>query len=61
MPLMNVFEPLFLLLVLVTVITLITAAMSAASGNRGRAGRILRRLGIDAAVYFAVARCPIAG
>jgi hypothetical protein len=54
MPLMNVFEPLFLLLVLVVVITLITAASWAVRGQLARAGRILRRLGIGAALYFAV-------
>jgi hypothetical protein len=54
MPLVNVFEPLFLLLVLVTVVTLVVAAMLAARGNLKRAGRVLRRLGIGAAVYFAV-------
>jgi hypothetical protein len=55
MPLMNIFEPLFLLLALVTVITLITAAACAVAGKWARAGRILRRLGMGAAVYFAVA------
>jgi hypothetical protein len=54
MPLMNIFEPLFLLLVLVTLITLITAAVFAARGKFARAGRILRRLGIGAGVYFAI-------
>ena len=54
MPLMNLFEPLFLLLVLVTVSTVITAAVFALSGQVGRAGRIVRRWLIGAAVYFAV-------
>ena len=54
MPLMNIFEPLFLFLVLATVITLVTAAVLAARGAFARAGRIMRRLGIGAAVYFAV-------
>jgi hypothetical protein len=54
MPLMNLFEPLFLLLALVTVITLVTAAAFALGGRWTRAGRLLRRLGIGAAVYFAV-------
>jgi hypothetical protein len=54
MPLMSVFEPLFLLLVLATAITLITAASWAVRGQFARAGRILRRLGIGAALYFAV-------
>jgi hypothetical protein len=54
MPLMNIFEPIFLLLVLVTVITLITTAVFAASGKLARAGRILRRLGIGAGIYFVI-------
>jgi hypothetical protein len=54
MPLMNSFEPLFLLLVLVTVLTLITTAVLAMCGKFARAGRILRRLGIGAGVYFAI-------
>jgi hypothetical protein len=54
MPLMNVFEPLFLLLLLVTVVALSTAAVWAVRGRFGRASRILRRLGIGAALYFAV-------
>lgn len=53
MPLMNLFEPLFLLLVLITLLTLITAAVRAVTGPPGRALRILRRLGVGAAVYFA--------
>jgi hypothetical protein len=54
MPLMNLFEPLFLLLALVGVITLVTAAAFGVTGRWARARRILRRLGICAAVYFAV-------
>jgi hypothetical protein len=54
MPLLNIFEPLFLLLVVVTVITLITAAIFALGGKFARAGRILRRLGIGAGIYFVV-------
>lgn len=54
MPLMNLFEPLFLLLVLVTVVTLLTASVFAIRGRFARAGRILGRLGIGAAVYFAI-------
>ena len=54
MPLMNLFEPLFLLLALVAAITMLTAATFAARGRSARAGRILRRLGFGAAVYFAV-------
>src|SRR5260370_7505780 len=51
---MNLFEPLFLLLVLVAIVTLLTIAVFAARGQMARAGRIVRRLGIGAAVYFAV-------
>lgn len=54
MPLMNIFEPLFLLLALVTVIAIITAAVLAGGGKFARAGRILRRLAIGAGVYFAI-------
>ena len=54
MPLMNIAEPLFLLLVLVTVITLVSAAVFAIGGKVARAGRILRGLGIGLAAYFAV-------
>ena len=54
MPLMNIFEPLFLVLVLVTLITLIATIVLAARGQFARAGRMLRRLGIGAAVYFAI-------
>src|SRR5579864_2605910 len=51
---MNLFEPLFLLLVLVTVATAITAAAFAVRGQIRRAGRIGRRWLIGAAAYFAV-------
>ena len=51
---MNIFEPLFLLLVLVTTISLGTAAVLALGGSRARAWRILRRLAIGAVVYFGV-------
>jgi hypothetical protein len=54
MPLMNIFEPLFLLLVLVTLITLIATVAFAIGGNISRAGRILRRLGIGAGAYFLI-------
>ena len=54
MPMMNLFEPLFLLLALVTLGTLVTVAVCAMRGQRARAGRIVRRLGIGAAAYFAV-------
>jgi hypothetical protein len=55
MPMMNVFEPLFLLLTLATVVSLVTAAVLALRGRFARAGRILRRVAIGAALYFAVA------
>lgn len=54
MPLMNVFEPLFLLLALVALVTLLIAAAFAATGRLARAGRVLRRLSIGAAVYFTI-------
>jgi hypothetical protein len=54
MPLMNLFEPLFLLLALLTVITVATAVVLALGGRTARAGRIGRRLVVGAACYFAV-------
>jgi hypothetical protein len=54
MPMMTIFEPLFLLLVLVTASTLVTVVVFAVRGRTARAVRILRRLAIGAAVYFAV-------
>ena len=54
MPLMNLFEPLFLLLALMTVVTLVTAVVCAVMGQFVRAGRILLRLGIGAPIYFAI-------
>src|SRR3954469_21895242 len=54
MPLMNVFEPLFLLLVVTTIATLVTALTWALRGQFARAGRILRRLALGGAAYFAV-------
>lgn len=54
MPLMNVFEPLFLGLLVVAVVTLATALGLAMFGRFARALRILGRLGVGAAVYFAV-------
>ena len=54
MPMMNIFEPLFLLLALVTLATLVTVAVFALRGKWGRAGRTLRRLGIGVAAYLAV-------
>ncbi len=54
MPLMNIFEPLFILLFLTAVGALVTAAVLALRGQRDRAGRILRRLGIGTGVYAAI-------
>ncbi|HEY3886529.1 MAG TPA: hypothetical protein VGL62_15055 [Vicinamibacterales bacterium] len=54
MPLMNIFEPLFLLLALVTGVTVIAALLCAVFGASRRALRLLRRLAIGAAVYFAI-------
>ena len=54
MPLMNPFEPLFLLLALVTTAALLTALAFGLAGRWRRAGRILRRLAIGAAIYFAI-------
>jgi hypothetical protein len=54
MPLMNIFEPLFILLVLTALGALVTAAVLAARGRRDRSGRILRRLGIGVGVYVAI-------
>ena len=51
---MNLFEPLFLLLVLVTLITWVTAVVMAVSGRIRRAGRVLRRWAVGAAIYFAI-------
>jgi hypothetical protein len=54
MPLMNLFEPLFLLLAAATIASLATAAALAIRGRIGRAGRILRRVGVGAGLYFVV-------
>ena len=54
MPLMNLFEPLFLLLALVTAVTLLSALVLAVFGSWRRSLAILRRLAIGAAVYFAI-------
>jgi hypothetical protein len=54
MPMMTVFEPLFILLFLTAVVTLLVAAASAFSGRRSRAVSLLRRLTIGAAVYFTI-------
>jgi hypothetical protein len=45
MPLMNVFEPLFLLLLLITIGTLLTAGVLAVARSTARAGRLLKRRG----------------
>ena len=55
MPLMNLYEPLFLLLALATLVSLVTAAVFAITNRRDRAGRLVRRVGAGAAIYFAVA------
>jgi hypothetical protein len=54
MPMMNIFEPLFIALFLATAATLFTAGFAALSGEIPRALRMLRRLGIAAAFYFSV-------
>jgi hypothetical protein len=54
MPLMNIFEPLFLLLALLMAGSLLAAAAMAVTGRFARAGRILTRLLVGAAAYFAV-------
>jgi hypothetical protein len=54
MPLMTIFEPLFLLLALVAIGTLVTAFVLALSGQFTRARRIALRLAIGAAVYMLV-------
>ena len=54
MPLMNLFEPLFVLLVLVTIVTLLAAAIFLVAGKFGRARRLMRRLGLGAGVYFVI-------
>jgi hypothetical protein len=51
---MNVFEPLFLLLVLTTLVTLIAAGVLAVAGRWPAAARLLRRWTIGALIYFAV-------
>ena len=54
MPLLNIFEPLFLLLVLVTVVSLIVAGVRAIRGRFAGAARILRRVAVGAGVYVAL-------
>lgn len=53
-PQMNIFEPVFLLLVLTTLLTLVASVGMALSGKRAKAARLLRRLAIGALAYFAV-------
>ena len=54
MPMMTIFEPLFILLFLAAVATLVTAGAAAVRGQLPRAVNILRRLAIAAAAYFFV-------
>lgn len=54
MPMMTIFEPLFLLLFVTAVATLIAAAAAALQGQRPRAARILRRLAIGTGAYLAI-------
>jgi hypothetical protein len=54
MPMMTVFEPLFVLLLLAAVAALLAASVAALRGERARALRILRRLGIGAGGYFTI-------
>jgi hypothetical protein len=54
MPLMNVFEPLFLLLAMIAIGTVLTAVILAAFGRWRRALRLLWRLAIGAAVYLTI-------
>ena len=54
MPMMNYYEPLFLLLLLSAVGTLLTAAGFAVTGRFARAGKMLWRLGIGAVVYMTI-------
>jgi hypothetical protein len=54
MPMMTIFEPLFILLFLAAAVTLLMAGVAALRGQRPRALRILRRLAIGAGAYFAI-------
>jgi len=54
MPLMTIFEPLFLLCVLTALLLLMLAAVAALRGRRAQALARLTRLGIGGAVYMAV-------
>jgi hypothetical protein len=54
MPMMTVFEPLFILCFLATVIVLVLVAVAAIRGRRVEALAKLRRLGVCTAVYMGV-------
>jgi hypothetical protein len=54
MPLMTIFEPLFLLCVLIALILLLLAGVAALQGRRDRAVVRLKRLAIASAVYMLV-------
>jgi hypothetical protein len=54
MPMMTIFEPLFLLLALTAIVASLAAAMAGLRGQHPRARRILRRLGIGAGTYFTI-------
>lgn len=54
MPLMTIFEPLFLLLVSAAVVMIIRAAIATLRGRRGDAVRALRQLGIGAMIYMLI-------
>jgi hypothetical protein len=54
MPMMTLFEPLFILLVLASLAACVAAAIAALRGERPRARRIVRRLARGAAVYGGV-------
>ncbi len=51
MPLMNLFEPLFLLVVLATLVTIIAMGIFVARGQRAPAGRLAARLGAGLGLY----------
>jgi len=51
---MNVFEPLFLLLVLAALVTLVTAVVLALLGRFARAGRVLLGLAVAATGYMTI-------
>jgi hypothetical protein len=54
MPIMTIFEPLFILLFLAAVATLATAAIAALRGQLPRAANIVQRLALAAAAYMFV-------